>query len=395
MRLIQVNKREFLTFCKTSQLDNFFQTKEYAEIKRKEGFHTYFVGLEDSGRLRAAAMLISCEFTITRKRIFFCPRGYIIDYNNQKLLELFTKEIYNYVKDKKGALIKINPNLMYKELDKDGKLVVGGMNNSKCVDNLIKLGYKKIDDSETINPNYLYTIDLHSKNNDELFSEIDEDIRENIKRNETIGITSKLLNRNEIDRFITILKNSNNRIDFFKKKVNSYKNIISILSNHNMVDVIALELDIDKYLEVAKLSIDNAVGDNELYNKMQEQLNYVYDLQYKYGHKVLVGVLLGVIYNKKYLTLSIASADIFKNFDPTSSLIWESIKYAKKRGSDKYILYGMENDLESDNNLLNYYKKFNGKPVQLIGEFDFVINNFYYQKYLKKQEKIKNKLTKK
>ncbi len=391
MRLRQINKKEFETFCKASPLSNFFQTKEYAELKRKEGYHTYFVGLDDSGRLLAATLLISSEFTITKKRVFFCPRGYIIDYRNQELLNTFTKELVAYVKEKKGILIKITPNLMLKERDKNGELVSGGMNNSKCVENLLDIGYKRISSYYLVNPNFLYTLDLKGKNNEEIYENISSDVKGIIERNEKIGITISKIEKEDSDKFLSILRNCSNRIDYFKKNDKSYKNVISILSNYNMIDVITAELDIDKYLEVTKRSLENVLNDNDLSAQVQKQLEIINSLQYKYGHKVSLGTLLAVSYNNQYLTLCIAGMDKFKNFDPISTLIWESIKRAKKLSATKYIFYGMDINLEKENNLIHYYQKFNGKAVELIGEYDFVIDQRYYQKYLKKQEKIKNK----
>ncbi len=391
MRLRQINKKEFETFCKASPLSNFFQTKEYAELKRKEGYHTYFVGLDDSGRLLAATLLISSEFTITKKRVFFCPRGYIIDYRNQELLNTFTKELVAYVKEKKGILIKITPNLMLKERDKNGELVSGGMNNSKCVENLLDIGYKRISSYYLVNPNFLYTLDLKGKNNEEIYENISSDVKSIIERNEKIGITISKIEKEDSDKFLSILRNCSNRIDYFKKNDKSYKNVISILSNYNMIDVITAELDIDKYLEVTKRSLENVLNDNDLSAQVQKQLEIINSLQYKYGHKVSLGTLLAVSYNNQYLTLCIAGMDKFKNFDPISTLIWESIKRAKKLSATKYIFYGMDINLEKENNLIHYYQKFNGKAVELIGEYDFVIDQRYYQKYLKKQEKIKNK----
>ena len=391
MRLRQINKKEFEKFCKASPLSNFFQTKEYAELKRKEGYHTYFVGLDDSGRLLAATLLISSEFTITKKRVFFCPRGYIIDYRNQELLNTFTKELVAYVKEKKGILIKITPNLMLKERDKNGELVSGGMNNSKCVENLLDIGYKRISSYYLVNPNFLYTLDLKGKNNEEIYENISSDVKGIIERNEKIGITISKIEKEDSDKFLSILRNCSNRIDYFKKNDKSYKNVISILSNYNMIDVITAELDIDKYLEVTKRSLENVLNDNDLSAQVQKQLEIINSLQYKYGHKVSLGTLLAVSYNNQYLTLCIAGMDKFKNFDPISTLIWESIKRAKKLSATKYIFYGMDINLEKENNLIHYYQKFNGKAVELIGEYDFVIDQRYYQKYLKKQEKIKNK----
>ena len=90
MRLIEINKKEFENFCKESMQDNFFQSKYFAQIERKEGYHTYFLGLEQDGIIRACCMLLSKNVSIFGKRVFYAPRGFIIDYRDEKLLNIFT-----------------------------------------------------------------------------------------------------------------------------------------------------------------------------------------------------------------------------------------------------------------------------------------------------------------
>ena len=43
MKLREISKKEFEDFCDDVQEKNIFQSKEWAEVKRRFGYHTYFV----------------------------------------------------------------------------------------------------------------------------------------------------------------------------------------------------------------------------------------------------------------------------------------------------------------------------------------------------------------
>ena len=50
MKLREISKKEYEDFCDDVQEKNIFQSKEWAEVKRRFGYHTYFVGLDQSGK---------------------------------------------------------------------------------------------------------------------------------------------------------------------------------------------------------------------------------------------------------------------------------------------------------------------------------------------------------
>ena len=75
------------------------------------------------------------------------------------------------------------------------------------------------------------------------------------------------------------------------------------------------------------------------------------------------------------------------------TLTWNTIKDAKKNGFEIYNFYGVGNDLSGQNSIYQYYKGFHGELIQLIGEFDFVINEFIYKHYCEYSSKHKKKIT--
>ena len=98
MKLTEISKEEFKKFADKHPQITFHQTKEWANLKKKNNWKSYFVGLKDKNKIVAAALLLGKELPFIKKNMFYSPRGFLIDYNNFELLKIFTDQIKKYVK---------------------------------------------------------------------------------------------------------------------------------------------------------------------------------------------------------------------------------------------------------------------------------------------------------
>ena len=370
MKLREINKKEFFDFCKTNPTNNFFQSKEWAELKRLDGWHTYFLGIDQNGKIRAATMLLSRELRIIKKRVFYAPRGFIINFKDLELLRVFTKELKIFIKERKGILLRIDPYFSLKDLDSNGNYIQGSYNNDKCIDILRSLGYIQMSNNFT-KPNTLYILELNGKNNDELLNDMDESTKTTILTNENKQIYTRDIEDNEINKVFDIIKNSHNITNY----ISNIENFYHIFKNNLNIRVI--EIDIDKY-------VVNASNEQE----KKEAL----DLQYKYGHKLILGCSISIFYDKEVTTVCSAINDKFIDLLPNYTLTWENIKWAKKNGYEIYNFYAIDDILEN-NKQYQYYKGFGGKVLKLLGEFDLVINKFFYKRYYKYTKKHNLRIT--
>lgn len=392
MKLREINKKEFIDFCEDSPSDNFFQSKGWAEVKKNEGYHVYFVGLDQNGKIKAATMILSKEISIFRKRVFYCPRGFVINYKDLELMRAFTKAIKEFVTEKKGVYIRINPYYMLRERDGLGNIVEGGQNNSKCIDILKEFGYIQNTNKNLYKePKFIYRLDLKGKSTEEILDKSSENLKNIIKRNEEIGISTRIIEKDELIKFLDILKNNTEKMDYLSYDKKKYSNLFDILDKQKMVKVMLAELDIDMYMDQTINSINNT-NNPSLLEQLDKQLESVKNLQYKYGHKVLLGGILSITYNEEVTTICNVVIDKFSNFNPLYSLYFDMIKFAKKNSYLKYNFYGVSDSLNSNDKYFNFYKEFNGEVVELLGEYDLVINELFYKREMKKQEKkIKDK----
>lgn len=372
MKLREINKKEFYEFCTEHPSNNFFQSRQWAEFKRLEGWHTYFVGLDHNGKIKAASMILSREIPIIKKRIFYAPRGFIINYKDLELVRSFTKHLKEYIETKNACFVRIDPYYELKDLDNEGKYIQGGNNNEKSIDVLRSLGYIQIDEHLT-KPNTLYVVELKGKNNQEILDHMNIEVKNTIITNEKKGISTRDISKSEYPKLMELIKNNKPVVNFIDDHLEQF---LHLFDEDKLLNVKFLEINIDQYLE-------NASTDQEL--------KQAKNLQYKYGHKVILGAAITVMFGSEATTLLTIIIDQFKDLLPQYTLHYDIMKTAKKLSMERYNLYGISDHL--DDNLYQYYKGFNGHVVKLLGEFDLVINSFIYKRYYKYSKKNNLKIT--
>ena len=143
MEFVELTEKEYKKYWENHPLKTFLSAPEISELRKKSNWDTYYVGVKEGKKIIAATMLLAHKRHFGKYE-FYSPRGYLLDFNNKKLVDYFTNELKKYIKEKKGYIFRVDPYLIYKERDIDGNIVEGGVDNSKVVDNLYKLGFKKV-----------------------------------------------------------------------------------------------------------------------------------------------------------------------------------------------------------------------------------------------------------
>lgn len=99
MEFIELTEQEYVAYWETHPLKTFLSAIEIGKLRKKRSWNVNYVGVKDNNKICGAAMLLSRKNKLNMYE-FYSPRGYLLDYNNQELLEFFTKEISKYIKKK-------------------------------------------------------------------------------------------------------------------------------------------------------------------------------------------------------------------------------------------------------------------------------------------------------
>ena len=144
MRFIKnLSEKEYQKFWEQSEYNHFMQSYEWGKAcEKNRGYIPCYVGLmTDNGQLVATALLLKKK-TPLNMCYFYSPRGFTMDYQNKEIVTEFTKELRKYLKEENAIYLKMDPPIMYQEVDTNAEKIKDGKNNYKIYNDLIHLNYK-------------------------------------------------------------------------------------------------------------------------------------------------------------------------------------------------------------------------------------------------------------
>lgn len=413
MEFVELSEKEFTSFAENHQYESFHQTTGWGKLKETNGWKYYFVGVKDNKKVMAAALLLS-KMTPIKKNMFYSPRGFLIDYNNKELLKFFTEEVKKFVKSKKGIFLKLDPYVEYQQRDINGEIVKDGYDNKQAYQNLIDLGYKHFGFNlyqETLQPRWIYTVTTKDKTEKELMSGMDYETRRIIRKNEKGCIITRELSYDELHLFKDIMEKTSERRDFIDRPLSYYQDMYKYLHKDNKLKIVVVELHTDMWVKSLEKELkeneddynsreykhDNhviAMNEDKYIQKqkevsanikrLKENLEEAKRLKEEKSDVILLGGAMFLLYGNEVLALFGGTYDEYLKYQSSYTTYWEMIKYAASNGFERYNFYGITGDFNPDNPLIGLYtfkKDFGGQVVELLGEFDLIINSFEFRLY--------------
>lgn len=404
MKLVELSKTEFNEFTNYLEICPFEQSIYWANFKSGENWHPYFLGLEDKNKLLGATLLLANENKSIKKRFFYAPQGFLIDYKNYDLLEVFTKEIINFVKEKNGIYLKIDPEILTTEKDEDGRELQGGINNLFIKDYLLKLGFIETDNN-TLNPKYTMKLDLTDKSLNDILNNMSKKARQIIKRNERLGYIVRELKQDELPIFIKTMDKISSKFNTIEYELPFYEDLASAFTKEHLKIMIA-ELDLnttlnnlkkeEKVLQIEKEKriglyqnnqlteetfIEKELGYKEQINIINKRRKYYLSLKEKTDNdKIFLGGYLFLMYGKEITALIGGMDDEYIDLDVSYSIHFKMLKKAIEYSYRSYNFYEVK---DVNDGGFFFKQNFGAKLFEHIGEFDYPIDLNSYKKYKK------------
>lgn len=395
MFIREMSLAEFKEFANTHFIGNFHESINYALIKAEEGFEYEFIAYGADDIVGAALILYK---KIGSVYFGYSPRGFLIDYSNDYLLEDFTNKIKEYYKNRNFAFIKINPEIAIAKLNKD-TMNFEYNENYKIIDMLTKNGYKKLKNNmnfEALLPrvNAIIKLDGYDYNN------LSKNTRNKVKKGIRKGLILEKANPDKLNIFYKFIKNKINRDEYY------YNDFYNVFSRSSVVDLIMVKVDYKKYLINAQNAYNlelkkNAILNNKLIEKNQAKiinakmnsdralLSYKNDIaeaskKINTNEDVYVAGALVIKYQNRVI-IQISGFDrSMTRFSANYFLYYALIKYYQN--DYKYMdLNGITADMNKSSKYygLNRFKLgFNPDVYEYIGEFDLIIDEKEYNKLL-------------
>ena len=413
-----ITEKEFKAFAEIHDQESFMQTVELGNLKKELGNKVHYLGVIKNKKIIAATLLLE-ENSVLKKKTFYAPRGFLIDYNDMELLTFFTNNIKKFIKEKKGFMLTIDPNVIYQIRTSDGDIIEEETKNDTLIDNLKTLGYKHFGFNkylEALQVRWEYRLELN-KPYEEIKANFSKSTRKNIDACYKKGL---LVRRGKIEDLPTmseIFECTSKRKDFFYRSLEYYQKMYKHMKD--LMTIYIAYLDPNIYLEhtenmlkeeeknnkqIEEKMKNSCVGQklknqketsDKLIEKYKEELEKAKRFKKENPNGKDVGVLLSMKSGNEYLTLSSGVLEEYKSFTPKYAMYDYHIKDAYEMGYKYIDFYGITGDFDKNNKYYGIYefkKGFNGNVVELVGQFSLKVTNFYNIYMILK--KIKNKLKK-
>lgn len=396
MFIREMSLAEFKEFANTHFIGNFHESINYALIKAEEGFEYEFIAYGADDIVGAALILYK---KIGSVYFGYSPRGFLIDYSNDYLLEDFTNKIKEYYKNRNFAFIKINPEIAIAKLNKD-TMNFEYNENYKIIDMLTKNGYKKLKNNmnfEALLPrvNAIIKLDGYDYNN------LSKNTRNKVKKGIRKGLILEKANPDKLNIFYKFIKNKINRDEYY------YNDFYNVFSKTLDVDLMLVKVDYKAFLINAQeayneelrrnasfnnklITNNNANAINAKMNSDKALLSYKNDIaeaskNLNTGLETYIAGALVIKHQNRVIIQISGFNKAMSRFSPNYFLYYALIKYYQQEY--KYLdLNGITADLSKENHYygLNRFKMgFNPDVYEYIGEFDLVIDEKQYEKLLK------------
>lgn len=399
-----VEEKEYEEFVVKHQKSHFMQSYYFGLVMQNKNFKPYYVGMKKNGQLVATALLLR-KHLFKNYCYFYCPRGFIIDYENQELLEEFTKKLKKYMKDNHAIFLKIDPDLKRYDLDSDGNIL---SDENKVIENLKKLSYKhlkyKDDFKSTEQPRFTFRLNL-SDSIDNINKGMHATTRKILNKGNLYDLNLYLGSEKDIPLFMIPMRETAKREDIACSKEAYYKSFYSILNKHGMADLYVVKVDILKlkklYLDKLELltkkiqDLDNLVNKNiqktenkkkEYQNEMERLLKDKVLIDEIKDKELVLSSIITVKYGNKVWTVHGGNSNRLRFLNSNYFLYHTIIKDAKDQGYELIDFFGTmgrnsHNKNENIKGIHSFKKRLGGEYIEFIGEFVLVGNSFLYLIY--------------
>ena len=398
MKFVELTEKEYENYWENHPLKTFLSAPKISKLREKNNWTTYFVGVKENKKIVAAAMLLSHKrkFNVNE---FYSPRGFLLDFKNKELLNYFVEQVKEFIKNKKGYVLRIDPYVIYKERDINGDIVEGGEDNSNIVNHLNELGFKKVKTEDMEQVGWMFSLDLEGKTEEDILKEMKPNTRNTIRKAEKLGIKMTELSYEELDRFQSIMEETGERKGFAIRNVDYFQNMYNLFHEQEEVKYYVTELNLKEYTRRLE----------EEKKEKEEKLNSLGEAKYKDGERknltkeiesldkrildsneimkktkkeiITLSGSMFVLIQPEIIYLSSGNYEEYMKFNSQYLIQWELIKYGIKHGFKKHNFYGIPeniNEHPKDYGIYEFKRGFNGYVEELIGEFELPLTYHYH-----------------
>ena len=380
----KLSEKEYRDFWSKTPNNHFMQSYEWGQVqKNNRSLEPCYVGLKDDNNNIVATALLLKKKTPLNMCYFYSPRGFTMDFSDKKVLTEFTKELKNYLKKENAIYLKLDPPIMYQEIDEEAKRIENGDNNYKIFNNFNNLGYKHKGFNklyERNQPRYTFRTYFNKYSNwDEIEKTFSKSFAKPLKRSYNYNL--EIYEADEVKTFHELINLISKKDGFSAYTYEYYKSVFDELKKQGLVKVFNAKINPSKIIEKLTKDLEKEKFEDRK-AKIEKDLEFFKDIEKEHKKEYTCASLICTYSTTGAWSLYIGNDEIATYTGTVNRLYYEFIKDAFYNNYEYADLFGTVGDPHTKyKNLAGIYeykRKIGGDYIEFIGEFDLINKPLWY-----------------
>ena len=376
---------EYDQFVKEHELVNVLQSSAWEEVK-SDWQHEKFGVYRGDKLLATASILI--KTLLLGYRMFYIPRGPVLDYKDAKLLNFVLQSIKSYARSKRAIFVIFDPSICLSQSSiKHEKTEYP--ENMAIIENLQRMGVRwsgKTDGmGDTIQPRIQAKIYKENFAEDKLCKSTKQAIRS--ARNK--GVEIQIGGDELLESFSFLMKKTEKRKDIHLRNEAYYKKLLDNFKDKAYITLATLDIakrlrEIEEQL-AKNLALEEAFTESTRTSKVEtqrrkkeclvEERAFLQRYMNEEKSNIPLAATLSLEFGNTSVNLYAGMDDAFKRYNAPILTWYETARYAFERGMVWQNLGGVENSLNGG--LYHFKEKFNPTIEEYLGEFTMPTHPLY------------------
>ena len=376
---------EYDDFVKEHPMVNLLQSSAWEKVK--SDWNHERLGVYEGENLLAVASILIKSLPLGYK-MFYIPRGPILDYRDTELLKFVLQSIKSYARSKRAVFVTFDPSICLSQhlVNQDKREYP---ENLAIVEILGQLGVewsgRTIEMDDTIQPRIQAKIYKENFEEDKLYKSTRQAIR--TARNKGLEIQYGGLEL--LDSFSELMKKTEKRKEIHLRNEAYYKKLLDNFKDKAYITLATLDVskrsqELEEQLAKNR-ALEETFTESTRTSKVEaqkkekerllEELTFLQEYMDAGQARVPLAATLSLEFGTTSVNLYAGMDDDFKRYNAPILTWYETARYAFERGMVWQNLGGVENSLNGG--LYHFKEKFNPTIEEYLGEFTMPTHPLY------------------
>lgn len=376
---------EYDGFVKEHPMVNLLQSSAWEKVKSEWNHER--LGVYEEGKLLAVASILVKSLPLGYK-MFYIPRGPILDYRDTELLKFVLQSIKSYARSKRAVFVTFDPSICLSQhlVNQDKREYPESLAIVEILGQLgVKWSGQTTEMDDTIQPRIQAKIYKENFEEDKL----SKSTRQAIRTARNKGVEIQFGGTELLESFSFLMKKTEKRKEIHLRNEAYYKKLLDNFKDKAYITLATLDVskrsqELEEQLAKNR-ALEETFTESTRTSKVEaqkkekerllEELTFLQEYIDAGQARVPLAATLTLEFGQTSVNLYAGMDDDFKRYNAPILTWYETARYAFERGMVWQNLGGVENSLNGG--LYHFKEKFNPTIEEYLGEFTMPTHPLY------------------